>query len=135
MTADDSDRLLAGRYRLGAVIGRGGVGPVLLARHQLPYPGVGGQGIGSAPQPGPARAADGRAVRAPGVLGGSPPSRAPGRPRGGRPGPPADLWALGASLFAAVEGRPPFERDGVLASLTAVVADELDPAPHAGPLR
>jgi hypothetical protein len=44
------------------------------------------------------------------------------------------MWALGASLFAAVEGHPPFERDGVLASLTAVVADELEPSPHAGPL-
>jgi hypothetical protein len=44
------------------------------------------------------------------------------------------MWALGASLFAAVEGYPPFEQAGVLASLTAVVADELEPSPHAGRL-
>jgi eukaryotic-like serine/threonine-protein kinase len=82
-----------------------------------------------------AKAADSPALTASGVLVGSPSYLAPERARGGRAGPEADLWALGASLFAAVEGRPPFERDGVLASLTAVVADELDPAPHAGPLR
>ena len=82
-----------------------------------------------------AKAVDSPALTASGVLVGSPSYLAPERARGGRAGPAADLWALGASLFAAVEGRPPFERDGVLASLTAVVADELDPAPHAGPLR
>ncbi|MGD0242831.1 MAG: serine/threonine-protein kinase [Streptosporangiaceae bacterium] len=81
-----------------------------------------------------AKAADSPALTASGVLVGSPSYLAPERARGGKAGPAADLWALGASLFAAVEGRPPFERDGVLASLTAVVADELDPAPHAGPL-
>ena len=69
-----------------------------------------------------------------GVLLGSPSYLAPERARGGRASPATDLWALGASLFAAVESRPPFERDGVLASLTAVVADELDPPAHAGPL-
>src|SRR5579859_3082810 len=82
-----------------------------------------------------AKAVDSPALTASGVLVGSPSYLAPERARGGRAGPPADLWALGASLFAAVEGRPPFERDGVLASLTAVVADDMDPAPHAGPLR
>ena len=82
-----------------------------------------------------AKAADSPALTSSGVLVGSPSYLAPERARGGIAGPAADLWALGASLFAAVEGRPPFERDGVLASLTAVVADELDPAPHAGPLR
>jgi eukaryotic-like serine/threonine-protein kinase len=82
-----------------------------------------------------AKAVDSPALTASGVLIGSPSYLAPERARGGQAGPAADLWALGASLFAAVEGRPPFERDGVLASLTAVVADELDPAPHAGPLR
>jgi tRNA A-37 threonylcarbamoyl transferase component Bud32 len=81
-----------------------------------------------------AKAADSPALTVSGVLLGSPSYLAPERARGGRAGPAADLWALGASLYAAVEGRPPFERDGVLASLTAVVGDELEPAPHAGPL-
>ena len=81
-----------------------------------------------------AKAADSPALTISGVLLGSPSYLAPERARGGRAGAAADMWALGASLFAAVEGRPPFERDGVLASLTAVVADELEPSPHAGPL-
>jgi eukaryotic-like serine/threonine-protein kinase len=81
-----------------------------------------------------AKAADSPALTNSGVLLGSPSYLAPECARGGRAGPAADLWALGASLFAAVEGRPPFERDGVLASLTAVVADELEPPTHASPL-
>ena len=69
------------------------------------------------------------------MLIGSPAYMAPERARGGPSGPPADLWGLGASLYAAVEGRGPFERDGTaLASLTAVVADEPEPATRAGPL-
>ncbi|HEY1668636.1 MAG TPA: serine/threonine-protein kinase [Trebonia sp.] len=69
------------------------------------------------------------------MLIGSPAYIAPERARGGTCGPPADLWGLGASLYAAVEGSGPFERGGgAMASLTAVVADEPEPAPHAGPL-
>lgn len=81
-----------------------------------------------------AKAADSPALTISGVLLGSPSYLAPERARGGRAGAAADMWALGASLFTAVEGYPPFERDGVLASLTAVVADELKPSPQAGPL-
>jgi serine/threonine protein kinase len=70
-----------------------------------------------------------------GALIGSPSYIAPERARGGRSGPAGDLWGLGASLYAAVEGHGPFDRDGgVLASLTAVVADEPEPATRAGPL-
>ena len=81
-----------------------------------------------------AKAADSPALTASGVLLGSPSYLAPERARGDRAGTAADLWALGASLYTAVEGRPPFERDSMIASLTAVVADEPEPAPHAGPL-
>jgi hypothetical protein len=81
-----------------------------------------------------AKAADSPALTTSGVLLGSPSYLAPERARGGRAGAAADLWALGVSLYAAVEGRPPFERDSMIASLTAVVADEPEPAPHAGPL-
>ena len=70
-----------------------------------------------------------------GVLIGSPSYMSPERARGGKSGAPGDLWGLGASLYAAVEGHGPFDRDGgALASLTAVVADELKPATHSGPL-
>jgi serine/threonine protein kinase len=82
-----------------------------------------------------AKAADSPALTTSGVLLGSPSYLAPERARGGPAGAAADLWALGASLYAAVEGHPPFERDGALASLAAVVADEPATPFHAGPLR
>jgi serine/threonine protein kinase len=70
-----------------------------------------------------------------GELIGSPAYIAPERARGGRSGPAGDLWGLGATLYAAVEGHSPFEREGdALASLTAVVADEPAPTARAGPL-
>ncbi|HVT70327.1 MAG TPA: serine/threonine-protein kinase, partial [Trebonia sp.] len=54
-----------------------------------------------------ARAADSATLTNAGDLLGSPSYSAPERARGERSGPPADLWGLGASLYAAVEGRPP----------------------------
>ena len=81
-----------------------------------------------------AKAADSPALTTSGVLIGSPSYTAPERALGGRAGAAADLWALGASLYAAVEGRPPFERNGALASLTAVVEGDFDPPTRAGPL-
>jgi eukaryotic-like serine/threonine-protein kinase len=70
-----------------------------------------------------------------GTLVGSPPFVAPERARGGESGPPDDLWGLGALLYASVEGHDPFDQGGGgLATLTAVLTDELAPAPHAGKL-
>jgi eukaryotic-like serine/threonine-protein kinase len=44
-----------------------------------------------------------------------------------------DLWGLGACLYAAVEGRAPFDRGrGALACLMAVLADELEPPARVG---
>ncbi len=69
------------------------------------------------------------------MLMGSPSYIAPERARGEESGPPEDLWALGALLYAAVEGHAPFERDGnPVASLAAAVTVEPAPAVHAGPL-
>jgi eukaryotic-like serine/threonine-protein kinase len=69
------------------------------------------------------------------MLFGSPSYIAPERARGGESGPPEDLWALGALLYAVVEGRAPFDRDGnAVASLSAALTDEPEPAAHAGPL-
>jgi len=81
-----------------------------------------------------ARAAGTATLTTAGILIGSPSYIAPERARGGPSGAPGDLWGLGVSLYAAVEGHPPFEREHVLATLTAVVADDPEPASHAGPL-
>ncbi len=69
-----------------------------------------------------------------GSLIGSPSYIAPERARGEPAGAAADLWSLGATVYAAVEGRPPFDRNGAMAVLTAVVSDEPDPPARAGPL-
>ncbi len=81
-----------------------------------------------------AKTDDSPALTDSGVLIGSPSYTAPERALGRRAGVAADLWALGALLYTAVEGRPPFERDGALASLTAVVESEPDPPARAGPM-
>ncbi|SOE68788.1 Serine/threonine protein kinase [Streptomyces sp. OV198] len=59
---------------------------------------------------------------------------APERVRGHDPGPSADLWALGATLYTAVEGRSPFRRTSPLTTMQAVVDEEPAPPQYAGPL-
>ncbi|MFF3483849.1 serine/threonine-protein kinase [Streptomyces sp. NPDC002701] len=59
---------------------------------------------------------------------------APERIRGQDPGPSADLWALGATLYTAVEGRSPFRRTTPLTTMQAVVGEEPEALEHAGPL-
>jgi serine/threonine protein kinase len=60
---------------------------------------------------------------------------APERLRGGKPEPASDLFSLGATLFAAVEGQPPFNGTSLFDTVVAVVAGESAPLLHAGPLR
>jgi serine/threonine protein kinase len=74
------------------------------------------------------------ALTAPEAATGSLAYMAPERARGEPATPAADLWSLGATLYAAVEGRPPFQRDGKAAVLTAVIGDYVDPPSRAGPL-
>ncbi|MEH6379063.1 protein kinase [Streptomyces sp. KLMMK] len=69
-----------------------------------------------------------------GDLVGSPDYLAPERALGQRPGTPSDLWSLGATLYAAVEGVSPFRRTSALGTLQAVVQDELPTPRRAGPL-
>ncbi|MER6401703.1 protein kinase [Kitasatospora sp. NPDC001603] len=70
----------------------------------------------------------------PGDLVGSPDYLAPERAQGERPGPASDLWGLGATLYAAVEGQSPFRRDSPITTLAAVVDEPLPESLRAGPL-
>ncbi|MEV0532665.1 protein kinase [Kitasatospora sp. NPDC050463] len=70
----------------------------------------------------------------PGDLVGSPDYLAPERAQGERPGPASDLWGLGATMYAAVEGESPFRRTSPLTTLAAVVGDPLPEPRRAGAL-
>ena len=69
-----------------------------------------------------------------GELVGSPAYMAPEQVHGDNVGPACDLFSLGATLYAAVEGRSPFGKGCPVATLTAVVTDPPAPTRRAGPL-
>ncbi|MER6473806.1 serine/threonine-protein kinase [Streptomyces collinus] len=66
---------------------------------------------------------------------GTPDYMAPERVSGHDGGPASDLWSLAMMLYAAVEGHHPLRRGTTLATLAAVLSDDIPPPVHAGPLR
>ncbi|MFF5229024.1 protein kinase [Dactylosporangium sp. NPDC000521] len=76
---------------------------------------------------------DGHVTRT-GLVLGSPEYIAPERARDGTAGAAGDLWSLGATLYAAVEGRSPYGRGSAMETLMALASDELDPPQRAGAL-
>jgi serine/threonine protein kinase len=77
---------------------------------------------------------DDGSVTSPGLIVGSPQYVSPERARDGASTVESDLWSLGATLYAAVEGRSPYARESAMGSLTALATEEPDPPVLAGPL-
>ncbi|KUM93835.1 serine/threonine protein kinase [Streptomyces cellostaticus] len=100
----------------GGAVGAGGAGRVVLTDFGI------------------AAIQDAKALTMVGMLVGSPDYMAPERISGRRQGPPSDLWSLGATLCAALAGRSPFSRDTTLATLHAVLYENPELPPTAGPL-
>jgi serine/threonine protein kinase len=70
-----------------------------------------------------------------GLVLGSPQFMAPERALRGESRAAADLWSLGATLYAAVEGRPPYQGPSAVGTLMALAAEEPAPPQRAGVLR
>jgi eukaryotic-like serine/threonine-protein kinase len=76
-----------------------------------------------------ARSAGDPALTQSGLVTGTPSYFAPELARGDAPTPASDVWALGATLYAAVEGRPPYRaRENPIAVLHEIVSRQ-PPAP------
>ncbi len=73
-------------------------------------------------------------LTATGLVMGSPAYLAPERARGKVAGPASDLWSLGITLYAMVEGRSPYDRPEPMASLIAIITDPVPHSEKAGPL-
>jgi serine/threonine protein kinase len=70
-----------------------------------------------------------------GMVMGTPEFTSPERIRGEPATPSSDLWSLGATLYAAVQGRGPYaERGGAITTMNAVLHEDARAAPSAGQL-
>ncbi|WP_410592413.1 protein kinase domain-containing protein [Amycolatopsis sp. lyj-23] len=70
-----------------------------------------------------------------GVIVGTLPYLAPEVAGGGEAGLPSDVYSLGATLYTALEGTPPFgTSDDPITLLRRITENQLTPPPHGGPL-
>ncbi len=84
---------------------------------------------------GVSRAVDDVQLTRTGLIAGTPAFMSPEVARGQNPTPASDVFALGATLYAAVEGQPPFGLDdNAYALLHKVATGVVDPPQRAGPL-
>ena len=96
---------------------------------------LGDGGVAKLTDFGISRAKDDVTVTQTGVLAGTPAYLAPEVARGADPSQAADVFALGATLYTAVEGQPPFGlHDNPIALLHQVAAGRVIPPRQAGPL-
>jgi len=84
---------------------------------------------------GVSRAVDDVQLTRTGLIAGTPAFLAPEVARGMAPTAASDVFALGATLYAAIEGRPPFGLDdNAYALLHKVATGDVEPPTRAGPL-
>jgi hypothetical protein len=81
-----------------------------------------------------AQAADDPRLTVSGAVVGSPAYLSPERLEGAAATPAADMWALGATLFHALQGSSPFSRETTAATMSAVLHAEVPPVRTRGPL-
>lgn len=82
-----------------------------------------------------ARTAGDQQLTSTGLMTGTPAYFSPELARGVDPGPAADVWALGATLYTAVEGAPPYpEQRNPLAMLQTISSQPVPSPVRAGPL-
>ncbi len=81
------------------------------------------------------RAVDDAVITATGLITGTPAYLAPELAKGSEPAPSSDVFALGSTLYAAVQGTPPFGfNENPLALLYIVANGTVSPPPDGGPL-
>jgi len=73
-------------------------------------------------------------LTATGTVMGTPQFMAPEQLEGQKVGPAADIWSLGATLYAAAEGKPPFDGDTLTALFVAVLTKDPATPRFSGPL-
>jgi serine/threonine protein kinase/roadblock/LC7 domain-containing protein len=69
-----------------------------------------------------------------GAMLGTPSFMSPEQARGEYATPASDLWSLGATMYAAVEGQPPFDGETVATVLVNLITTDPPPPRRAGPL-
>jgi serine/threonine protein kinase len=77
-----------------------------------------------------ARSAGDPALTMSGLLTGTPSYFSPELARGAAPDPASDVWALGATLYAAVEGRPPYPPKDNPVAILHDIATQRPPEPR-----
>jgi hypothetical protein len=96
---------------------------------------LGESGVAKIADFGISRATGEGAVTGGGFIAGTPAYLAPEVAAGREAGFPADVFSLGATLYRALEGAPPFGNDdNAIALLLRVAKDEITPPRHTGPL-